>query len=96
MMRKVFIVDACLHMCFSVNTLLIYNSFVSPDFFDQFEQQTQGENFVRDPDATQKSGTSGAANEKASVQQNNDKDDINDFFDEFEKTTRGENFKREG
>ena len=65
------------------------------DFFDQFEQQTGGENFVReDAAATQKRGNSSTALDKEESAKEDDKDDINDFFDEFEKTTRGENFRR--
>ena len=65
------------------------------DFFDQFEQQTGGENFVReDATATQKQGNSSNALDKQEPTEKDDKDDINDFFDEFEKTTRGENFRR--
>lgn len=99
MTRKV--CHCCVYLCVfpftSELTTYVLTTFFSPDFFDQFEQQTQGENFVRDDneDATQERGKSGSTNEKASDQQDNDKDDINHFFDEFEKTTRGENFKRE-
>ena len=67
------------------------------DFYDQFEKQTGGENFVKESvhlsqlqenDATRKAANYNAAKEKE------DKDDMNDFFDEFEKTTGGENFRR--
>jgi hypothetical protein len=70
--------------------------FPCSDFFDQFEQQTGGENFVReDAAATQKRGSSGSAPKEKSEAKEDDEDDMNDFFDEFEKTTLGENFKRE-
>lgn len=61
------------------------------DFFDQFEQQTAGENFSRlnlqDNNATQKADNQSKEKE--------DEDDMNDFFDEFEKATGGENFRRQ-
>jgi len=67
------------------------------DFFDQFEKQTGGENFVRE-NARQKNSESIAEenNEIDATGQDEDDDDINDFFDEFEKTTGGENFRRDG
>jgi len=63
------------------------------DFFDQFEQQTGGENFHRsqlqhDNNATRKAENNTQSKEKE------DADDMNDFFDEFEKATGGENFRR--
>ena len=80
------------------------------DFFDQFEQQTGGENFNReDASATQKRGNSSpAADAKAAEpseataaaaskeEEEDDKETLTDFFDEFEKTTLGEDFRREG
>ena len=60
------------------------------DFYDQFEQQTMGENFTRknlkDNDATTKADNQ--------TKEKDDEDDMNDFFDEFEKSTGGENFQR--
>ena len=72
------------------------------DFFDQFEQQTGGENFNRESSANATSSDTAvdAANkeeEEKEVKDNHDDDDdddINDFFDEFENATGGENFKR--
>ena len=62
------------------------------DFFDQFEQQTAGENFNRlalnDNNATQKA-------HNQTKEKDDDEDDMNDFFDEFEKATGGENFRRQ-
>lgn len=66
------------------------------DFFDQFEQQTGGENFTRESS----SSTSDKRDEDATdsknkeVEEDEDDDDMNDFFDEFENATGGENFKR--
>lgn len=63
------------------------------DFFDQFEEQTGGENFnreqVRQRDLTEKKSNSQPKEDK------DDEDDMNDFFDEFEKSTGGENFRRQ-
>ena len=78
------------------------------DFFDQFEQQTGGENFNReDASATQKRGNSSPAADvkaadptkataAAASKEEDDKETLTDFFDEFEKTTLGEDFRREG
>eukprot|EP00956_Cyclotella_meneghiniana_P021904 scaffold40594_cov53-Cyclotella_meneghiniana.AAC.1 len=77
------------------------------DFFDQFEQQTGGENFNReDASATQKRGNSSPAvdakaesnkeTSSATKEEDDDKEALTDFFDEFEKTTLGEDFRREG
>lgn len=63
------------------------------DFFDQFEQQTGGENFNRES----ASATSDKQDEEVAVNEGNkeeEEDDMNDFFDEFENATGGENFKR--
>lgn len=62
------------------------------DFFDEFEQSTQGENFVH-PSVTSQQSTS----EKRSCKewQKEGLSDINDFMDQFEKETQGEYFLRE-
>uniref|UniRef100_A0A7S2A7P5 Protein kinase domain-containing protein n=1 Tax=Trieres chinensis TaxID=1514140 RepID=A0A7S2A7P5_TRICV len=52
------------------------------DFFDEFERQTQGENFSR----------KNVSPKKENVKED---DGMDDFFDEFEKTTGGENFRRD-
>eukprot|EP00804_Cyclotella_cryptica_P008538 CCRYP_007533-RA/>CCRYP_007533-RA protein AED:0.07 eAED:0.07 QI:178/1/1/1/0.75/0.6/5/1236/552 len=70
------------------------------DFFDQFEQQTGGENFVReDPATAQHHGNIASValgNQTTTAKkQDDEEDDMNDFFDEFEKATRGENFRRD-
>jgi serine/threonine-protein kinase OSR1/STK39 len=68
------------------------------DFFDEFEEQTGGENFNRDSLAATQGGDdvkSNATNEEEvdESKKKEEVDDINDFFDEFEKTTGGENFR---
>lgn len=72
------------------------------DFFDQFEQQTGGENFIRE--STTSAATSSDKQDKdvavnadtktKQEEEDDDDDDMNDFFDEFENATGGENFKR--
>ena len=74
------------------------------DFFDQFEQQTGGENFNRESstnNATSSNTAVDATNKEEKEEEgkdnhddDDDDDDINDFFDEFENATGGENFKR--
>ena len=73
------------------------------DFFDQFEQQTGGENFNRGEESGTSAGAAitssdkqdvGAANNKVKDEEEDEDDDMNDFFDEFENVTGGENFKR--
>jgi len=59
------------------------------DFFDQFEQQTGGENFNKESVSLSQLHES---NEKEAEEE--EEDDMNDFFDEFEKSTGGENFRR--
>ena len=64
------------------------------DFYDQFEEQTGGENFTRD-NLKDNAATTKVDNQTNNKERDNDdKDEINDFFDEFEKTTGGENFQR--
>jgi len=70
------------------------------DFFDEFEQQTGGENFNRESASSSTSDnrdTDVADNKIKQVveeEDDDDDDDMNDFFDEFENATGGENFKR--
>ncbi|KAL3817284.1 hypothetical protein ACHAXA_003205 [Cyclostephanos tholiformis] len=68
------------------------------DFFDEFEEQTGGENFNRESLAATHDGDDVESNdtkeeEAEESKKKEDVDDINDFFDEFEKTTGGENFR---
>ena len=75
------------------------------DFFDQFEEQTGGENFNRDNLVAEAVVQDDDIDNNAALHNNNidngsskedkeDEDDINDFFDEFEKSTGGENFRK--
>ena len=67
------------------------------DFFDQFEQQTGGENFNREnvyAAQLHNSDVNNATDALLKEKEHDDDDDMNDFFDEFEKTTGGENFRR--
>lgn len=86
------IISACSGFVF----VTMLTTCAATDFFDQFEQQTGGENFVReDAPVTQPRGNSAAALGKQEAKADEEEeDDINDFFDEFEKTTRGEDFRR--
>ncbi len=61
------------------------------DFFDEFEQQTGGENFNRESTGTKRDVD---VTDKKTKHVEEDDDDMNDFFDEFENATGGENFKR--
>ena len=70
------------------------------DFFDEFEEQTGGENFDRESlavaaQACDSENKSTAIRKEADGEskEKEDEDDMNDFFDEFEKTTGGENFR---
>jgi hypothetical protein len=70
------------------------------DFFDEFEEQTGGENFNRESlaaaaQAGDNDNKSTAIRKEADGEskEKEDEDDMNDFFDEFEKTTGGENFR---
>ena len=65
------------------------------DFFDQFEQQTGGENFNRETAQQLQDDDNDATRKVDNKEKEEDEDDMNDFFDEFEKTTGGENFRRE-
>lgn len=67
------------------------------DFFDQFEQQTGGENFIRESAsvaASDRKDEGAVVNADNKTKKEEDDDDMNDFFDEFENATGGENFKR--
>ena len=73
------------------------------DFFDQFEEQTGGENFNRDHYLVMEAVAQDDDTDNNAALYNNiddgpskedEEDDINDFFDEFEKTTGGENFRK--
>mmetsp|Transcript_3914 Transcript_3914/g.7693 ORF Transcript_3914/g.7693 Transcript_3914/m.7693 type:complete len:106 (+) Transcript_3914:2115-2432(+) len=69
----------------------------SPAFFDDFERQTQGENFSSQPN-TEASGSPSISMKGKADSINNDgaKDEtLTEFFDEFEKNTGGEDFRRE-
>jgi len=68
------------------------------DFFDEFEEQTGGENFNRESFAAAQVGdndkeTATRKEADGETKEKEEEDDINDFFDEFEKTTGGENFR---
>lgn len=65
------------------------------DFFDQFEQTTQGENFRHPsmPNTNEDAKMMGNTDTSASATDNN-KDDLDAFMDEFERTTQGENVRR--
>lgn len=60
-------------------------------FFDEFERQTQGENFSSVANVVAKE-----EDEKLREQelQQKEREELDEFFDEFEKSTQGENFKR--
>ena len=62
------------------------------DFYDQFEQQTGGENFRKISEREEEDFVRNKS--KETEEEDEDDDDINDFFDEFENATSGENFKR--
>lgn len=62
------------------------------DFFNEFEQSTQGENFVHPSITEIKDESSTIIQSKETNGSNND---INDFMDQFEKETQGEDFLRE-
>ncbi len=64
------------------------------DFFDEFEQQTGGENFNRESTSKKRDVDKTGSKTKQAVEEEDDDDDMNDFFDEFENATGGENFKR--
>ncbi len=78
------------------------------DFFDQFEEQTGGENFSRDNLVAEAVAQDDVIDNNDALQNKNnndiddgpskedkeDEDDINDFFDDFEKSTGGENFRK--
>ncbi|KAL3757100.1 hypothetical protein ACHAWU_002939 [Discostella pseudostelligera] len=76
------------------------------DFFDQFEEQTGGENFDRDnmlvvekpvaqdEDNTDNNNAADDGPSKNEEKEEEEEDDINDFFDQFEEQTGGENFRR--
>jgi serine/threonine-protein kinase OSR1/STK39 len=61
------------------------------DFYDEFEEQTGGENFNRESLAIKSNATK--EEEDDEFKKKEEEDDMNDFFDEFEKTTGGENFR---
>ena len=71
------------------------------DFFDEFEEQTGGENFNRESFAAAAAQAGDNDNISTAIRkepdgeskEKEDEDDMNDFFDEFEKTTGGENFR---
>jgi len=79
-------------------------------FFDEFERQTQGENFssavaleaedekIRqaeiEAEAERKARL--AAEKEEERQKQSERDELDQFFDEFEQSTQGENFKRAG
>lgn len=62
------------------------------DFFDEFERETQGENFRRED--VKGIPMKGDKKPILSETKSTDKEDMNDFFDEFEKNTGGENFRK--
>ena len=62
------------------------------DFFDEFEEQTGGENFNRERLLAQDVNKV-TDNNNETKEMDSNKDDIANFFDEFEKTTGGENFR---
>eukprot|EP00573_Skeletonema_grethae_P003294 CAMPEP_0201691250 /NCGR_PEP_ID=MMETSP0578-20130828/4452_1 /ASSEMBLY_ACC=CAM_ASM_000663 /TAXON_ID=267565 /ORGANISM="Skeletonema grethea, Strain CCMP 1804" /LENGTH=566 /DNA_ID=CAMNT_0048176411 /DNA_START=65 /DNA_END=1765 /DNA_ORIENTATION=+ len=66
------------------------------DFFDEFEQQTGGENFNRESTSKKRDVdiTDNKKTKQVKEEEDDDDDDMNDFFDEFENATGGENFKR--
>ena len=62
------------------------------NFFDEFEQSTQGENFVHPSVTDQQS----IPDKKGLKEQNKEGlNDLNEFMDQFEKETQGEDFLRE-
>jgi hypothetical protein len=63
------------------------------DFFDEFEEQTGGENFNRERLLAQDIDKVTANNKEIKQMDSTTDDDIANFFDEFEKTTGGENFR---
>jgi serine/threonine-protein kinase OSR1/STK39 len=75
------------------------------DFFDQFEEQTGGENFNRDnllaetvaqDDNTDEDNADldNKIDDGPSKEEEDEEDDMNDFFDQFEEQTGGENFRK--
>lgn len=63
-------------------------------FFDDFERQTQGENFSSQPNK-ESSEFPPIPTEKSYDREGTAQDEtLTDFFDEFEKTTGGEDFRK--
>ena len=97
----------CLETCFGKSTVNVGVSvvvglthfgclFQFTAFFDEFERQTQGENYSSrmNNDASVSPSNSGRGDNRSSNNEGTKDETLTEFFDEFERNTGGEDFRR--